>query len=612
MINEEIGEKRKINTRVFDDFKGADYSRSPLNIHKSRAADCLNMVRSEVGKVQKRTGFYYEDFSYRDKIYGVHILKTENGTIRLVHRGDKLYANSKPVYAGANKKPSSRVQMGNRLYIVDGKGFLCFDSEKVTKVTDNGFVPTVYTGRKATGGGKRRAQRNILSPWQRETFFGDGQSEYFALSCKNIEKGVTATVTKADGTSYTLDEENGLQINYVAGVVTFLSPPPEPRARDEDNIVITYRKATEFSPEDLNKCTVIGLFGKGGRSDTLFLTGNPEKPGVQWYSVPGKRNYFGEDNIRQIGTGENMGYSRSGDKLFVHKRFTEKGANIYVCRGEGNDDNFMTYPVVSTLYGPGTISKFAFGNLNNDPLFLTDSGVYGITESESGEQCFLNMRSGFINPQLLQTENLNLATAAIYDNFYILAKGEDIYLLDSLQKSARAGSTGKYGYECYRWKVPADIDILFVRDGKLCFAEASGKIGCFYTDYSRYTSFNDNGLPIQAYWQTGEFIGGGIYKRKSIYKLWRITAPAIYTGVRVYRQKKGLWESLFADSATARVFVWSKLVWSKFTWSTDGTPRKIMKNIRLKNIYKTAFRFENNELNEPFGIYEAGIAYTES
>ena len=76
MINEEIGEKRKINTRVFDDFKGVDYSRSPLNIHKSRAADCLNMVRSEVGKVQKRTGFYYEDFSYRDKIYGVHILKT--------------------------------------------------------------------------------------------------------------------------------------------------------------------------------------------------------------------------------------------------------------------------------------------------------------------------------------------------------------------------------------------------------------------------------------------------------------------------------------------------------------------------------------------------------
>ena len=89
-------------------------------------------------------------------------------------------------------------------------------------------------------------------------------------------------MTKADGTSYALDEENGLQINYVAGVVTFLSPPPEPRARDEDNIVITYRKATEFSPEDLNKCTVIGLFGKGGRSDTLFLTGNPEKPGVQW------------------------------------------------------------------------------------------------------------------------------------------------------------------------------------------------------------------------------------------------------------------------------------------------------------------------------------------
>ena len=62
----------------------------------------------------------------------------------------------------------------------------------------------------------------------------------------------------------------------------------------------------------------------------------------------------------------------------------------------------------------------------------------------------------------------------------------------------------------------------------------------------------------------------------------------------------------------ARYFAFGKLTFSKFTFSTDTTPKTIAQKIKVKKVDKTRFRLENREENEPFGIYEISIEFTES
>jgi len=206
---------------------------------------------------------------------------------------------------------------------------------------------------------------------------------------------------------------------------------------------------------------------------------------------------------------------------------------------------------------------------------------------------------------------LSRGQAVSFNDFYVLALGNDIYLLDTLQKSYEEDKEySKYQYEGYHWRIEENVRLLFVQDDRLCFVTESGRTGRFFTDYDSIKSFRDRGSAIEAHWQTADFDADTPHKSKNIYKLWVICSPAVASGVNLSAQIKGIWQSVFTDNTTARFFRWSGIVWSKFTWSADKTPKLISKNVKLKNLGKTAFRMENNNLEEPFGIYEMGFEYT--
>ena len=106
-----------------------------------------------------------------------------------------------------------------------------------------------------------------------------------------------------------------------------------------------------------------------------------------------------------------------------------------------------------------------------------------------------------------------------------------------------------------------------------------------------------------------DFTGDFTHRNKNVYRLWVVCATALRTGVRVQAQIKGVWTDLFSDMTTGRYFQWSAIQWSKFTWSTDKTPKLMKRTVRIRNVDKTAFRLENSEINEPFGLYELGFEY---
>ena len=614
MKKEPYGKKRNKNIYVYNRFKGVDYAHTPANISPQRCVDGINMVRSEVGKVTKRTGFEYDSYVWKEKINGIHFLQKDDERVCLIHCGTRFYLNDRVIYSQAADSFSQAVQLKDSLYILDSKSFMVFDGSKISNVKDNPFVPLTCTGRSPGGGGKNWQQPNILTDKRTEGFVSDGESTVYILSQRYIsDDNVTVRIENDNGTQTDMTENHGFTVDRVAGTVTFETPPLLSKNTGKDNVYITYSKSTGADRNILDKCRVVTVFGAGGKPDTLFLSGHPDYPGREWFSQRDNPRFFSVGNTDLAGSDNSpvIGYTVKNSSLFVHRKDNERGLNIIVRQCNGGDEKYFSYPVSDSLQGPSAVAADTFVNMANDALFLTEKGIYAITQKDMGQDHYTQLRSLFINRKLLANKALSKAVATAYNDFYVLAVGSEIFLLDTLQKSYEEDKEySNYQYECYHWKIEPQVRLLFVQDGRLCFATEDGRIGRFYTDYDNPESFNDNGKAIKAVWQTGNFTGDMTHRNKNIFWLWMVCATALRTGVRVQAQIKGVWTDLFSDMTTGRFFQWSAIQWSKFTWSTDKTPKLMKRTVRIRNVDKTAFRLENSEINEPFGLYELGFEYT--
>lgn len=47
------------------------------------------------------------------------------------------------------------------------------------------------------------------------------------------------------------------------------------------------------------------------------------------------------------------------------------------------------------------------------------------------------------------------------------------------------------------------------------------------------------------------------------------------------------------------------------TFSSDKTPRTLYGKVKIKKADKVSFRLQNNERNEPFGLYAFGVQWRE-
>lgn len=144
----------------------------------------------------------------------------------------------------------------------------------------------------------------------------------------------------------------------------------------------------------------------------------------------------------------------------------------------------------------------------------------------------------------------------------------------------------------------------------LNFGNASGEVYAFYSDADVAISYSDNGNPIEAYWDLPDVDGNNFYKNKTFTHISIRLAAAAVTGVIISVQRKGAWYVIYDSKGKARFFSWSNLTWSKFSWSGDPTPRTLNSRIKVKRVDKASYRFKNNVLNEPFGIFNLALEYT--
>lgn len=605
-------------TMVVDTFRGVDLINSPTNVEKSRSPAAPNMIRDQVGKVRKRMGYRTVATAPEGaRVNGVHFLGEE----RLLHAGAKLYrwedGETGAVFTELGAMADARsvsFRFDDRLYLLDGTEYRVYDGSTLAAVSAGAYVPTVVISRNPTGGGTAYEALNLLGTRWRESFLGTAEDKTYQLTADGLdETPVTAEVLNADGEWVAKTEGTDFTVDREKGTVTFTTAPGVSPVTGHDNVRVTASKAREGYGGTVSACTVFAVYGVGGAADRVFLSGNAAKPGMDWYSAYDDPTYFPDTSYTQLSRdgAKVAGYAILNNTLATFLQGSTDGRSVVVRTGSLDGDGEALFRITNTLIGEDAAAPGTFALAGKEPLFLTERGVYAITAEELTGEKYSQERSYYISAELEKAEDKAGARAIVWRDFYVLALGGTLYLLDLRQRSYEKNSPySSFQYECYYFP---DITarVLFQDGDALCFGQADGKLRRFGTNVDDPGCYNDDGAAIDAYWEFSDFDGQTFFRAKTFTGISVRLASAVLTGVRIFAQKQGLWSQVFDAKERARYLDWGYIDFAKFVFSADRTPRTLWGKIKLKKVDKVRFRLQNNALNEPFGLYAFGLEWKE-
>lgn len=607
-------EAQKYRT-IIETFRGVDLNNSPSNVDPSRSPAAPNMIRDQVGKVRKRTGYTTIAMAPEGAaINGVHRL----GEQLLVHAGTKLLAwdgGETFTELGAMADAKSRSFLfDEKLYLLDGTTYQVYDGKVLKPVSEAAKIPTIVISRDPAGGGVTYEALNLICTAWTESFLGKANVTVYQLTTTELgEEPVTAEVLNSSGEWIPKTENTDFVVDRKTGTVTFTTAPGAPPVTGQDNVKITARKDREGYLDSINRCTVFAVYGVGGAADRVFLAGNPDKPGTDYYSGFEDPTFFPDTNYTKLNRdgSEIIGYAILNNALAAFLDGASDGRNVVVRSGSLDESGEAIFRITNTLLGEHAAARDTFAMSGKEPLFLTERGVYTVTAEELTGEKYSQERSYYIGSALQAAEGKTEAAAVTYRDFYVLALNGTLYLLDLQQKTYERNSPySSFQYECYTWPdIPART--LWTEGDALCFGTAEGKLCRFAADAEDPASYNDDGAAIDAYWETSDFDGKAFFKSKTFTGLSVRLAAANLTGVRIFSLKRGLWSQELDAKQRARYFDWNYINFAKFVFSLDRSPRTLFKKIKIKKVDKVRFRLQNDVYNEPFGLYSFGLEWKE-
>lgn len=655
----------KIQIYQNENFLGCDFTSDGSTVDDTHSPDCLNMTRLVPGKVRKRMG-YHEIADYHEHVYGVHHFSTTDTW--LVHAGNKIYNLSAPtgeiwidddgnevvdyddnnimfltgnvdvtmIYEGMAEQRSFSLELGLKLVIMDGTHLYTFDGTEFKVLTgDNAYIPTLTISKDPSGGGTDYEALNLINPAFKESFYVAEHKEeqgYDPSTIKDFQLtfgGLDATtvrawVMNAQGTMVEKYETTDFTVNRVTGKVTFTVAPGASPVSGEDNVLIQAYRTVEGYADRVNHCRFGILFGVNGANDRLFVSGNAgkgldenNKPysyiNYDWYSGQYDPTYFPDTGYSKLGADSSaiMGYSIIGGYLATHKDTNEVYQPVIIREGDLLNDT-PTFLVVNALQGAGAISPWCFSYLEEEPLFFSKLGIYAITAQDITGEKYAQNRSYYLDGKLLEEENLEDAFCYSWRDFYILCINSHCYVLDGLQP-VRTDKSKPYAtrqYVGFYWdNIPATV--MFEMNGNLCFGSGDGKIYMFYAHKENVESYNDAGEPISCRWETADISERLFYKYKKYRYLALKCIPARASSIEIWAQRNGLWEMIKEDTQTLRFFDFNFIKFDKFSFSPDNTAKVLPAKVRLRKLDHVRFRFVNEQLNEPLGMINFAVEYTQ-
>lgn len=590
--------------RTYSDFRGVDFANDPSLVLLSRSPDALNVWKNykdtQGSCIETRPGYKLlaifekevNEEMVGEKINGLYMYNNK----ALVHAGTSLYLwnnfPSTPEQTGdittlksnMNNEKSSFVIFNEKLYIVDGSNYLVYDGTTLKNVSDdNPYIPTTTISRSPSGGGEPYQDVNVLQPSRRNSFIADGTSTEYYLDTTNIDSVVEVKVndTVVASTDYT--------VNISAGKITFTTAPSAPTLSGTDNVIITFSKSITGYIDRISKCTKMVVFDR-----RLFFSGNPDYPNAVFHSQLNTPNYVSdlayyqdgtdESEIKALVVGNNILWvfkepSQERDTIFYHTATTDSIGKVY--------PNFQ-----------GNVSTGCYSdaiNYKDDIVFLSKTGLEGISSNDIASQQLLSHKSSLVDNKLVNEENFNLSMMTEWNGYLLILVNSHIYLGDIRQLYQ---SVNGYEYEWYYWEIEnTSATILKEYKGNLYIGAEDGSI--FVVDGS-----NDNGETIESYWTTpmDNFGYGNKYKttnkRGGVAKIKTIPNGKIKVAERTNKST----ENKFIKEYASGGFDFENIDFTNLEFSTDTTSNIIYK-IKEKKWVELQLKFYSDELDKPFGIY---------
>lgn len=600
-----------INTTTYGQFKGVDFSTDPSLVDRSRSPFSVNMVADAGGMPEKRLGWRTLN-TIEKPVNGLFVAVIDQQQHFIAHGGTKIYEffpkqeKAVELKSGVTSSRSVAQNMGGKLWILTGGEYLVYDGKDVKDASDGAYIPTTVIGAEPAGGGELFENPNMIQPKRKNEFIPDGTSTDYQLDSTNIDADeVTATVAgeeKKEGTDFTVDREKG--------IVKFNKAPEKPVVGKEGQVIITFSKKVDGYYDRVAKCRIMTAYGIG-TTDRLVISGNPEFPNRDWTSDIDKPSYFPDLGYSLVGTEATaiMGYRRIGEYLAIIKEDNGQDSTVFLRSASLNSKGEAVFQTRQSIAGVGAVAIHGFGNILDEPLFLSGTGVYAITTNALTAERIVQNRSFYVDPRLTQEEGLEQAEAVSWNGMYLLAVNGHVYLLDGRQnRSYRAKSQSDYIYECYYWEnVPAAC-WLDHKDGAtetLYFGTADGRICRFNSDIDTMQRYADDDKAILAIWSTMADDDGDVTLLKTMIKKGNSVTIKPYTrsSAQIYFRTEQDPVEFFATGDTLDIFDWEDIDFTRFTFNSNDAPREILFNTKVKKYKRLQIIVKNDAINEGFGIF---------
>ena len=623
------------NTILYNGINGCDFSNG-LSISRHRSPDMLNMISDNGGDPKKRKGWEIvnaDKIAHIDNIWSFVLGGTRRCLVASGTEVQELDLTEKE-YVGvatattAGKKAGFLVQspVVNGFFILNKTNYLqaYMNGETFTVGTVTPHVPTTVISRDPNGGGVSYEAVNLLTRERTDSFLNNSDN----ASAKKFVLTSTLDTNKAWKAEYLNASSVWTQDSSatVTGATVTLSVNAQPIVSGEDNVKVTYFATGEDKSGRVMNCTEYAYYNQT-TVDQIFISGNPDYPQYVWYSGQGDPTYFPDINYLFVGGSGTkvMGFLNIGEYLGVVKEHSGQEPTVFLLTPKEIQDQTVAltegttqitthrtrteYAVRQSTAGIGATSSGCFKVLNDEPLFLSRTGVCGIISTNTTSEKITRNRSTFVNKRLTEEPNLENAVAEVYDNYYILAVNDHCYVLDGRQTS---GSGQNYAYETYYWdNIPAKCFMSY--DEELYFGTADGKVCRFkFTDDSMGV-YSDNGEAIVARYSTIIDDDGKPQYLKTMTKRGSLVTltPFLKSSVDVYCSLDAN-PRVYIGSSRIDIFGFENIDFERFTFNSNKGARDKFFNKKIKNYKRLQLIFENVEVNEGFGVHEVikTIEYT--
>ena len=597
-----------IRTKKYERFRGVDFSTDPALVDDVRSPWAPNMVADMGGMPEKRPGWRTLQ-TFDGRVNGIFEAVFDGVAHRLVHAGAKLwrwYENGAAAALLAENLPDERsmaVYMGGNLWLFTGGGLYRYDGTTVANASDSAYVPLTVIARTPAGGGVSYEAVNLLTGRQKVGFLADGESAFYQLPYTGLD---SVDGVEVDGAALA----DGFTVDLNAGTVIFEEPPDAPAAGAEDNVIIAFTKTIAGYTDRIGKCRAATVWGVGAASDRIVATGNPDYPNYDFICGYADGTYWPDTGYAVIGTDETaiLGYRRLGEYLAIVKEDNGQDSTVFLRSGTLDADGEAVFPVKPCLAGAGAVTRFGFGNIGDEQLILTGSGVYALTTNSLTAERIAQNRSYRIDPKLL-SEDLSEAVSCSYEGAYLIFVGGRVYGLDGRQPRAYASRNDtNFVYECFYWEnVPARCVLRRIESGKesLYFGTADGRVCRFNTDVDGLPRYNDDGAAIEAVWSTKSDDDGDPMVYKTLLKKGNAVTIKPYTRSSakvLFRTDRDAiaWQ---ATAGEMDIFDWEDIDFARFTFNANEAPAEIPFRRKVKNYKRLQILVKNDAVNEGFGVY---------